>query len=261
MSKRKAFTLAEILVTLGLIGVVAALTIPFLLQEFNKSKWAVTYQRSFAETFNVLGKIALSEDCAKSLTCTHVFDNGQMQSTRDFGDELVKNMAVSQNCGTNNGNCFSHSVKIGLSTETSQTLQETMADAVAFNTPFYTFKTTRGVSYAVLSFGLKCLNENIGPTEQAYIDAYVLQPNDPTNQMLSLCGFIILDVNGEQSPNTWGRDVFGMWITDRGSIGVYPFGGDLDKKFNGQCHFATDGNQDTRGCAAQLVKDGWKMKY
>ena len=56
-SRLAAFTLAEVLTVLGLLGVIAALTLPFLIQEFNKNKWAVTYQRSFAETFNVLTKI------------------------------------------------------------------------------------------------------------------------------------------------------------------------------------------------------------
>ena len=80
--------------------------------------------------------------------------------------------------------------------------------------------------------------------------------------MLSLCGFIVVDVNGPKRPNTWGRDVFGMWVTDKSVLGVYPFGGNFDKAFRNMCNVTTgDAAQDTRGCAAQLIKDGWKMKY
>ncbi|MCQ2957328.1 MAG: type II secretion system GspH family protein [Candidatus Gastranaerophilales bacterium] len=265
MKKIKAFTLAEVLTVLGLLGIIAALTVPFLIQEFNKNKWAVTYQRSFAETFNVLGKIALEEDCAKSLTCTHVFDDGQAASTKKFGDAMARNMAVAQNCRTDEGDCFSHKIKISLAGTQQETLQDTMKDAVAFQTPFYTFKTVRGVSYAVLGFGLECLNEGTEEEQEInkkYIDAYVAgNKTDPANQMLSLCGFIIIDVNGNLGPNVWGRDVFGMWVTDRSALGIYPFGGENDKKFYNKCSYVTEATQDTRGCAAQLIKDGWKMKY
>ena len=78
MKKRYAFTLAEVLITLMLIGIIAAFTIPVFTQEFSKNKWTVTFKRTFAETFNALSTLALNEDCAKSLTCTHIFENGQV---------------------------------------------------------------------------------------------------------------------------------------------------------------------------------------
>ncbi len=260
MGKKRAFTLAEVLVTLMLIGVVSALTIPYLYQEFSKKRWTVTFQRSFAETFNALTRIALEEDCNKSLTCTHVFTDGQVNSTIAFGNAMTSVMAVAENCGTEaDSNCFSHNIKIGLTGSEEQTLKETMADSVNFATEFYTFRTTRGVSYALLGFGLNCLNTGDAKSNAAYKQAYVYQPDDPNNQMLSLCGFIIIDVNGPQKPNVWGRDVFGMWVTDRSVLGVYPFGGEYDNKFHGLCN--SEGSQDTRGCAAQIIKDGWVMKY
>ena len=272
MKNKLAFTLAELLATLMLIGVVAALTIPFLFQEFSKEKWTVTFKRSFAETFNALTRMALEEDCNKSLTCTHLFDDGQAISTKNLGDAMTSVMAVAENCGTKTGsNCFSHKVKVGLSGNKEQTLKETMSDKVNFaegsdfETGFYTFRTVRGVSYAVLSFGLKCLNERTADNAQmidAYLNAYVNDKDNPSNQMLSLCGFIVIDVNGPQGPNVWGRDVFGMWITDRSVLGVYPFGGEFDNAFYNKCNMPSeDDAQDTRGCAAQLIQDGWKMKY
>ena len=40
MKKNKsAFTLAEVLITLGIIGVVAAMTIPTLVQNYNVKTW------------------------------------------------------------------------------------------------------------------------------------------------------------------------------------------------------------------------------
>ena len=267
MKKKRAFTLSEVLVTTMLIGVIAALTIPFFVQEFRKQRWTVTYKRVFAETFNALTRVAMSEDCDKSLICTRIFDGGQSDSTTVFGDKMAESLSLLKNCKRNmEDECFSHLVRVGLTGNSApQSLRDTMTKDVNFEDApglesFYTFITNRGVSYALLSFGNNCLADST-PTNQAYINAYVANANDENNQMLNLCGFIIVDVNGKQDPNRWGRDVFGLWITNRSVIGVYPFGGDNDLRFHGKCPIAGKENQDSRGCAAQLIKEGWAMKY
>ncbi len=271
MRKQKGFTMAEILTVLMLIGFVAVLTLPYMINEFNKSRWAVTFKRSFAETFNALQAVALDEDCANSLTCTKIFEGGQPASTKKFGDAFTGVLATSAICGITSGDdCFSHKIRVGLSPNSKlQTVRETLLDIFQFNTEMYTFRTNRGVSYALLSFGLSCLNQKT-PENAMYVDAYHNAyvynydetKDDPSNQMLSLCGFIVMDVNGPQSPNVWGKDVFGVWITDRSVLGVYPFGGDFDNAFRNKCNVTTEASsQDTRGCAAQLIKDGWKITY
>ncbi len=281
MNHKKAFTLAEVLITLMLIGVIAALTIPLFVEEFQKNKWTVTFKRTFAETFNALGRVALEEECSKSLTCTHIFDDpDQTKSTEEFGKAMTSVMATSRICGMENVNdengCFTHAVRNGKGASEAQTLVETMhpGSDVNFsnqNQPFYTFITQRGVSYALFSFGTNCLN-GAGDKDLWY-NAYVKHPEEDGNQMLSLCGFIIVDVNAKQPPNEWGRDVFGVWVTDRSIIGVYPFGGDYDLRFGNSCNGGIccgEANRatgeggttsDTRGCAAKIIKDGWAMKY
>ena len=44
MINKKGFTLAEVLITLGIIGVVAALTIPTLVQNYQTKSWATASQ-------------------------------------------------------------------------------------------------------------------------------------------------------------------------------------------------------------------------
>ncbi|MDE6138525.1 MAG: type II secretion system GspH family protein, partial [Candidatus Gastranaerophilales bacterium] len=51
--KKKAFTLAEVLITLGIIGVVAAITIPSLLTRINEIK----LQAQFKEGYSVLAQM------------------------------------------------------------------------------------------------------------------------------------------------------------------------------------------------------------
>jgi len=49
MSKKHGFTLAEILITLTVIGVVAALTIPTLLQNTNQAELKAAWKKDFAD--------------------------------------------------------------------------------------------------------------------------------------------------------------------------------------------------------------------
>ena len=68
-SIKKGFTLAEVLITLGVIGVVAALTLPSLIQSYEKKVTATRLKKFYSTMLNV---IKLSEN-----------DNGEM-STWEF---------------------------------------------------------------------------------------------------------------------------------------------------------------------------------
>ena len=46
MKKRSGFTLAEVLITLGIIGVVAAMTVPTLIQNTNSAKFSAQFKKS-----------------------------------------------------------------------------------------------------------------------------------------------------------------------------------------------------------------------
>src|SRR5574344_1269594 len=46
--RKVAFTLAEVLITLGIIGVVAALTLPSLIENHNKKVWVTALQKNYS---------------------------------------------------------------------------------------------------------------------------------------------------------------------------------------------------------------------
>ena len=41
---KKAFTLAEVLITITILGVIAAITLPVILSDINKNTWANSYK-------------------------------------------------------------------------------------------------------------------------------------------------------------------------------------------------------------------------
>ena len=90
MKAKVAFTLAEVLITLGIIGVVAALTMPTLLKN--------VAERENSETqANIAQKITKSMDLMRAdggLERTYV-------STDDFVDELSKYLKISTRCDAN----------------------------------------------------------------------------------------------------------------------------------------------------------------
>lgn len=60
MEKKKAFTLAEVLITLGIIGVVAAITMPMLIDSYNKNLTEVRLKK-FYSTINQAYNMVIAE--------------------------------------------------------------------------------------------------------------------------------------------------------------------------------------------------------
>lgn len=59
--KEKAFTLAEVLITLGIIGIVAALTLPTIVQKQNKKSLEVAFKKAYANFYNAYNKARINE--------------------------------------------------------------------------------------------------------------------------------------------------------------------------------------------------------
>lgn len=87
-SKRAAFTLAEVLITLGIIGVVAALTIPALISNYQKHVWVAQLKKDVNFVLNTFNKIK-QEEGADSLKHTTYYRNTSESSTNpDWGLQL-----------------------------------------------------------------------------------------------------------------------------------------------------------------------------
>jgi prepilin-type N-terminal cleavage/methylation domain-containing protein len=56
VSQNRAFTLAEVLITLGIIGVVAALTIPIIKNEIDNAQYKSAYKKSYADLSQAFSK-------------------------------------------------------------------------------------------------------------------------------------------------------------------------------------------------------------
>ncbi len=82
----------------------------------------------------------------------------------------------------------------------------------------------------------------------------------------SECVDFIVDVNGMEKPNVWGKDVFEFQILNSLSA-VIPYG-TFEKFENGKWIMAEKNtadekcvNTDERYCALKIINDGWEMNY
>lgn len=74
--KNKAFTLAEVLITLSIIGVVAALTIPNLMNTFQEQQYRTAYKKAYSDISQALLP-AISEG---SITRANIIDSDATSS-------------------------------------------------------------------------------------------------------------------------------------------------------------------------------------
>lgn len=96
---KKAFTLAEVLITLAIIGIVAALTIPTLIQNYQEKAWDTAKDifekrlKVATDQMNIAGELA------------------GYASTTDFINELKKYIKITKICNNKNiTECFSDTV-------------------------------------------------------------------------------------------------------------------------------------------------------
>lgn len=60
--KKNAFTLAEVLITLGIIGVVAAMTIPTLMMNYQKQVWESKLKKVYSVATNACERMLIEEN-------------------------------------------------------------------------------------------------------------------------------------------------------------------------------------------------------
>ena len=100
-AKKAAFTLAEVLITLGIIGVVAALTLPTLIQNHQKQVYVTQLKKAYSTLNNAFNKMAADEGvvdwnqtyCSSSLWVENDLEATNANLNECF-DRIAKQMKV-----------------------------------------------------------------------------------------------------------------------------------------------------------------------
>ena len=181
MGKIRGFTLAEVLITLGIIGIVAAFTLPALLS--NVTQYVFASAQDMA-----LKKITEATDDMKTNDVLAGY-----ATTDDFVDEFSKYIKIGRRCTSAKLNeCFTPVIKTSSGTTINVS---TLTTGVKLGQLAYTSPTV-GVGLAdgtslLLGFDPNCTRI------------------DPINNTTSTtaCMAIVYDTNGSGQPNQIGRDI------------------------------------------------------
>ena len=186
--KKFGFTLAEVLVTLGIIGVVAAMTMPTLMSNHQRKVYVTQLQKVYTE-LSQAAKRAISDNNAISLDETK-YNRNNANGAKNFLHDYFN---VVQDCGTDLTPCFGDSYT---------TLEG--AD-MTLQTPVVAVSLASGASISVFYNSLFYRSID----EHGYLQLQV-------------------DINGAEGPNILGRDLFYMELYSDGKVAESYTGRDYD---------------------------------
>jgi len=213
-SQKKGFTLAEILITLTVIGVVAALTIPTLLQNTNQAELKTALKREYANWTQAYLQLSAENGGIEA-----VFSgDGSASADANAMNAFLTKFSYIKNCGSGMGCWYT-------------TAQKALDGSTLYENFDADFNNNYGK--AILADGsMIIMKDKVGICNFGTGDG-------PLNETCALFG---IDVNGAKPPNTRGKDYFLFWIT---KTGIYPFGSFNDGNI-------CVGN-DSNGCAYKYL--------
>ena len=198
---KHAFTLAEVLITLGIIGVVAAMTMPTLIAN-QKEKETVA---KLKKMYSVLSQAYLlsvekygtpdewgfgNRDAGSSTEDDTDYVAGNAKIMKDKLFEQIKNIKVCEK-GLNKTEC-------GLG---DKYYYANGSIASELNSKVSALSMIDGNGIMVLINNGSC-SENRGDGKH----------------LNNICGWVFVDTNGSKPPNTIGKDLFGFYLTKYGII-------------------------------------------
>jgi len=239
-----AFTLAEVLITLGIIGIVANMTIPTLMANIQKDQYVAALKKEYSVFNQVLKQMAADSGCPDDLKCVNGFTVGGSIESKNIalGNEVVTYLKIAKNCGTPAGNnCFPEYTGFNYDKDSVFYTGYNMNNV----SDMYRFTTINGVSYL--------LERN----------DYNFTALTPTGSLSQVCGKLEIDVNGHKPPNRYGRDTFRFYITNGKGAALYPYGGKEYELiwWDGSTKLCNPTNTVGFYCAGRVIEEGWEMNY
>jgi len=167
-----AFTLAEVLITLLIIGVIASIVIPGLIADSQNAELKAAWKKSYADVSQAAKRVLQDTGGSFSQICSNTDDN---VCFRNYFAQYL-NYVKTCSAATSDG-CLAANAKL--------------LNGTTGNAP-----TALGWSVNVAAF---ILNDG----------SSIVFNHDYKDCMNALCGSIYIDVNGpNKGPNVWGKDMF-----------------------------------------------------
>lgn len=255
--KIKGFTLAEVLIAIGIIGAIAAMTIPNFTANVHNQTNASKLSAVVSDYENIFGMMLLKED-RELMSNTNFATAASLNEAKTALGEYTKFIDVSivpagsRSVRNIRGGAETISYGFTITTNSGAIIYQRSFDGTA-NLP---------VKNSIIANLLNSIKNNFITSP-----AYAIPST-------SLWRAFYIDVNGETSPNMFGRDIFAFAVGQDGVF--YPFGTSdasyLMSTITGGSSTATwhsndteygcnTGNYNGLGCTARLIENNYKMDY
>ena len=243
--KKQGFTLAEVLVTLGILGVIGALTLPALLNDTEKNTWVNQLKsgkniltNGFAQMMAIQG--------ANKLDDTELWNNIVTSEIKSKNYAVKAEMAKYFTIDSMEDNALPSGLKVyDIFSKQSSLLNNTvrfkLSNSMTVNMVFYPYNTNR----------------------KSVSDCSTIKSNG--GSMCNYVANIYLDVNGNKKPNVIGKDIYNFYLSDDGRL--FPYGGNDLYQYNNtevwktKCSDKTiKAGCDSRALTARVIEEG-KINY
>ena len=228
MKDRKGFTLSEVLIALGIVGVLAAVTLPTLQANTSRKSIGPAVLKAFSLLKNST-KLLLTEREAMSIKATCDDYNDYLDCISPYTG-MTKMDNYVHPCKYKSGNCSA----------TSKFGYYTTKDGMIF-----WYDDAGGTD----NYGIRKFNVPASLKEDYSGEAYM----------------ILVDINGTAKPNEMGKDVFRFFVDDFGA--VLPSGSTTWAEYCGvtgtwlvNCIDDTT-PVDMRHCTGSVIANGGKIMY
>lgn len=222
--KKSAFTLAEVLITLGIIGVVAAMTLPTLIQQHQKQVYVTQLQKAVNTWDNMIRKMQADEGVT------------ELKDTELFS----KAVCSDQDCewfSSSDSNYVNYSALeeiIVKYLKTAKICKQGECSNEYKNNQTYKIKTANTIN-----------NINCDYYNGYFASSVGFYSVDGAIYYIGTYGFsglyVAIDVNGDKKPNTIGRDFFTFYLYN------------YDNNYKGL--------NPHDSCTESVMTNGWKMDY
>ncbi len=223
---KKAFTLTELLIALAIVGALAALAIPSLVEDINRKLLTAQLKNTVVMVQDLIDR-QLVDNKTQTLENTAFNNAGTLMSSSNFA--IADECTVAKTCWGN---------------ENKYKRLSDMEANVSVGGTTKMLKNGITLSYSVDKWG--SINDGTTSGDQCY-------------------GLFFVDVNGKDKPNILGRDLFAFRVTKKGKIlyGTACNGKSddtakiSDDTLIGYCK----DNSYSTACLAIIQRKNWKMTY
>ena len=219
---KRGFTLAETLITLGIIGIVAALVMPAQITKYQKNTTVEKLKKVMSE---------LNQAMKISQTANGDYSEWTKPDSNftydDFSNQyLIPYMKVSKICSTHSSCGYKAA---------------------------YPWKYIDSVT----THGYPLIDETSHPFRLSDGTLIKLYYTYTYNSLI-----FKIDLNGPQGPNRFGRDVFVFAINEKGYVTPYPASKDRNDLhyMRTYCSYKSTSSTSGEWCARKIEYDGWKIK-